>query len=107
MHEPTFLILCSLVPAPLHGYGIIGAVQELSGGRVRLRPGTLYTALERLAGEGLLAVDREEVVGGRLRRYHRITSRGREALEAEAARLEANAATARHRLGPGPVAGAA
>ncbi|MCC6833233.1 MAG: helix-turn-helix transcriptional regulator [Thermoleophilia bacterium] len=107
MHEPTFLILCSLAPAPLHGYGIIGAVEELSGGRVRLRPGTLYTALDRLARDGTLAVDREEVVEGRLRRYYRITAEGRNALASEASRLEANAATARHRLRSRPAGGTA
>ena len=48
LREPTFFVLTALLPAPLHGYGIIKAVEEMSDGRVRLRAGTLYAALERL-----------------------------------------------------------
>jgi DNA-binding PadR family transcriptional regulator len=77
---------------------VIGDVESLSGGRVRLRPGTLYTALDRLRGEGLIEVDREEIVDSRLRRYYRITSAGEERLAAEAARLHANASAAMSRL---------
>ena len=53
LREPTFLILAALAPQPLHGYAIIGEVAALSGGRLALRPGTLYGALDRLADEGL------------------------------------------------------
>ena len=98
VREPTFLILAAVSPQPLHGYGIQQAVEELSTGRVRLRAGTLYTALDRLVGEGSLALDREEVVEGRLRRYYRITDAGLALLRAEIERLEANAATARSQL---------
>ena len=49
MQEPTFLILTALAAQPLHGYGVIQAVRELSGGDVVLRAGTLYGALDRLA----------------------------------------------------------
>lgn len=69
-----------------------------SRSRVRLRAGTLYSALDRMVGQGWLAVDREEVVDGRLRRYYRITSLGAEVLDHEAAQLEAHARTARHQL---------
>jgi len=98
MREPTFLILAAVVPAPLHGYGIIQAVAHLSGDRVRLRAGTLYAALDRLVGEGSLVVDREEVVDGRLRRYYRITAAGLDALRQGVERLEANASAARGQL---------
>ena len=60
-----------------------------------LRPGTLYGALDRLAAEGLLEADREEVVNGRLRRYYRLTDAGAAVLEQEAARLQHNADAAR------------
>ncbi|MGH3201091.1 MAG: PadR family transcriptional regulator [Streptosporangiaceae bacterium] len=43
MQEATFLILTALADRSQHGYGIITDVAEISGGRVRLRPGTLYT----------------------------------------------------------------
>ena len=98
LREPTFLILAALAPQPLHGYAIIGEVASLSGGRLELRPGTLYGALDRLAAEGLLEPDREEVIEGRLRRYYRLTDSGAGVLEQEAARLQHNADAARQRL---------
>lgn len=98
LREPTFLILAALAPAPLHGYGILRAVERLSGGRVRLRAGTLYTALDRLVGEGALVVDGEEVVEGRLRRYYRLTDAGLDVLRRGVDDLEANAAAARDQL---------
>lgn len=105
LREPTFLILAAVAPGPLHGYGIIRTVSELSDGRVTLRAGTLYSALDRMLGDGWLVEGGEEVVDGRLRRYYRITPTGAEVLDRETARLEANAAAARIRLAmldPGP-----
>jgi DNA-binding PadR family transcriptional regulator len=98
MQEATFLILTALAAGTQHGYGIITDVQEISGGRVRLRAGTLYTALDRLRAEELIGVDREEIVDGRLRRYYRLTLKGSELLAAEATRLKVNAAAALSRL---------
>ena len=98
MHEPTFLILTALADEPRHGYGVMQEVTALSSGRVTLRPGTLYAALDRLTAEGLVAVDREEVVDSRLRRYYRLTGAGAGALSEESARLTANVAAARRRL---------
>ena len=98
MQEPTFLILAAIADEPRHGYGVIQEVATLSGGRVTLRPGTLYAALDRLVAEGLAAVEREEVVASRLRRYYRLTADGATALSEESARLAANAAAARRRL---------
>jgi DNA-binding PadR family transcriptional regulator len=100
MQEATFLILTSLAERSQHGYGIINDVADISGGRVRLRAGTLYTALDRLRMDGLVEVDREEVVEGRLRRYYQLTPSGTKLLAAEAARLQANAAVAMRRLDP-------
>jgi DNA-binding PadR family transcriptional regulator len=94
MREATFLILTALADGSQHGYGIITEVQQISGGRVRLRAGTLYTALDRLRTDGLIGVDREEIVEGRLRRYYRLTPEGTRRLAAEAARLQTNATAA-------------
>jgi DNA-binding PadR family transcriptional regulator len=99
MQEATFLILTSLASGSQHGYGIISDVGAISDGRVRLRAGTLYSALERLRVDGLVRVDREEVVESRLRRYYRLTPDGKKQLAAEASRLQADAATAFGRLG--------
>jgi DNA-binding PadR family transcriptional regulator len=98
MQEATYLILTALAAGSQHGYGIIADVTEISGGRVRLRAGTLYTALDRLRADGLIAVDREEVVDNRLRRYYRLTPEGESRLAAEAVRLHANATAAIGRL---------
>ena len=99
MQEPTFLILTALAADPQHGYGIMTDVGRISEGRVRLRAGTLYAALDRLRAEGLVETDREEIVDTRLRRYYRITAEGSARLEAEVRRLRANAAAAARRLG--------
>jgi DNA-binding PadR family transcriptional regulator len=112
MQEPTFLILTALADSAQHGYGIMTDVAGISGGRVKLRAGTLYAALDRLLGDGVVGVDREEIVEGRLRRYYRLTSAGAELLAAEAARLTANASIATKRLrrlrtGGAPAGGAA
>ena len=98
MQEATFLILTALAAGTQHGYGILADVGQISGGRVRLRPGTLYTALDRLRGDGLIEVDREEIVDGRLRRYYRLTNDGRRALAEEAELRAATASVVRARL---------
>ena len=98
MQEPTFLILAALAEQPLHGYGVIQAVVSLSDGDVKLRPGTLYGALDRLAEQGLVEVDREEAVEGRLRRYYRLTDSGAGALSAEIERVRRNASAAEQQL---------
>ena len=100
MQEATFLILTALAAGSQHGYGIITDVQAISGGRVQLKAGTLYAALERLRADKLVEVDREEIVDSRLRRYYRLTPAGAEQLAAEAARLQANAGVAMSRLKP-------
>ncbi|WP_433323913.1 PadR family transcriptional regulator [Spirillospora sp. CA-294931] len=98
MQEPTFLILTALADEARHGYGIITEVEQISGGRVRLRAGTLYAALDRLQGDGLIATDREEVVEGRLRRYYTLTAHGAERLATEVERIRARADAAARRL---------
>ena len=98
MQEATFLILTALAAGSQHGYGIITDVTQISGGRVRLQAGTLYSALDRLLAAGLVLVDREEVVDGRLRRYYQLTQAGSRLLAAEADRLAANVRAAQRRL---------
>jgi DNA-binding PadR family transcriptional regulator len=107
MQEPTFLILTSLAAGPQHGYGVITDVMSISEERVRLRAGTLYAALERLSDEGLIEVDREEIVDGRARRYYRLTGEGASRLAAEAERLSKHARLAKARLRALPAGGLA
>jgi DNA-binding PadR family transcriptional regulator len=84
-------VLASLLSGPLHGYAIIKQAAALSDGRVRLATGTLYTALDRLSGEGYVQLVSEEVVNGRIRRSYGLTEPGSAALVAEAKRLAAAA----------------
>lgn len=99
MREPSFLILAAIASGRSFGYRVIQDVERLSEGRVKLRAGTLYAALDRLESDGLLVLDGQEVVDGRNRRYYAITPAGREALQEEIARIESNAAAARIQLG--------
>lgn len=98
MREPSFLILTALASGPLHGYAVITEVAGISEGRVRLRAGTLYAALERLAEEGLVRPAGEQVVDGRLRRYFELSEHGEEVLAEEVVRLRRNAERATVRL---------
>ncbi|MFD1536128.1 PadR family transcriptional regulator [Nonomuraea guangzhouensis] len=99
LREQSYLVLLALSEGPLHGYGVIKAVRELSEERVRLGAGTLYGALDRLTEAGLARVVSEEVVDGRNRRYYELTAQGAELLTEETARLTRLAATAQRRLG--------
>lgn len=96
--EPAFLILTALADQPLHGYGMIEDVKRISDGAVTLHAGTLYTVLDRLNKDGMIEVDREEVVQSRLRRYYRLTGLGAQRLAAESARLTRHANAANQRL---------
>jgi DNA-binding PadR family transcriptional regulator len=98
LQEPTFLILTALAAGPQHGYGIMTDVARISGDRVKLRAGTLYAALDRLRSDGIIDVDREEVVDSRLRRYYKLTQTGITVLDEEASRMQANARVAASRL---------
>lgn len=98
MREQSYLVLLALTEGPLHGYGVIKVVQEITAGRVRLGAGTLYSALDRLAAEGLAAVTSEEVVEGRHRRYYELTGQGRQVLAEETERVSQLANAAQRRL---------
>src|SRR3954469_20985919 len=98
LREPTFLVLTALAAEPQHGYAVIEDVARITDGRVRLRAGTLYAALDRLCQDGLIVVDREEIVRSRLRRYYRLTAAGADRLATEAARLRHQATVADGRL---------
>jgi len=104
LREPTFLMLAALAGEPMHGYGLIAEVARLSDGRISLRPGTLYGALDRLVDAGLVSVDHEEVVDGRLRRYYRLTEPGGTLLVAETERMRRNVKAATSKLRAAKVA---
>ena len=83
--EGVYYILLSLLQ-PLHGYGIIQNVENLSGGRVRLAAGTLYGAINTLLEKGWIAALEGEA-DSRKKEYV-ITELGREMLNKELQRLE-------------------
>ena len=71
--------------SPLHGYGIMQRVREMSDGRVSVGPGTLYGALATLAGKGWIEPVGE---GGDRKKEYVITNTGREVIKREIERLE-------------------
>ena len=83
--EAVYYILLSL-QTPLHGYGIMQRVEQMSGGRVRLAAGTLYGALNALLEKGW--IEALPVEAGSRKKEYRITAAGKAAVEAELARLE-------------------
>lgn len=86
----AFHILVSLTDEDLHGYEIMRRVQEQTGGRTRMGPGTLYSSIQVLLEAGFIAEVEskatEEPNDGR-RRYYRLTTSGRKACRTEAERL--------------------
>ncbi len=92
----VLLILMSMMGGATHGYEIRKEVKRLSEGSVALDPGTLYRHLGRLLDEGYIAEseDRPDDDDPR-RRYYELTEAGAEALQVEAQRMEALAATVR------------
>jgi DNA-binding PadR family transcriptional regulator len=97
LRPASYFVLAALLDGPLHGYAISARARELSDGSVRLTAGTLYGALERMAAQGLVQMDREEIVDGRLRRYYRLSDQGRQAVTREADRLAAAARVVQQR----------
>ncbi|WP_181768652.1 PadR family transcriptional regulator [Streptomyces albidus (ex Kaewkla and Franco 2022)] len=98
MTQTAFFVLVALTDEPRHGYGILQEVDSLSEGRVQLRIGSLYGALDRLTEDELIELDREEAHQGRLRRYYRLTDEGEAALSEEAERMAEGARTATRRV---------
>lgn len=87
--EAVYFILLSLLE-PMHGYGIIQLTEKLSDGRVRLAAGTLYGAINTLLEKGWICSTGENR-DSRKKEYV-ITSRGKEVLRGEVARLSSLAA---------------
>ena len=83
--EALFYILLA-VRKPNHGYGITQEVEELTGGRVTLGPGTLYGAIQSLAKKDWIRIYSEDTESRKKKEYL-ITDEGRAVFEAERARL--------------------
>ena len=73
------MLLAALEDGPQHGYAVIEALRQSTGGRLDLPTGTIYPALRRLEQAGLITGS-WSVVGGRRRREYRLTAAGSRAL---------------------------
>lgn len=100
----VFHIMLALADGDSHGYGIMQEVDAMTGGRMRLGPGTLYRSMQRMAVDGYieelpLQLDSEH--DDERRRYYRLTTLGFAVARAEATRLAelVSAATRRKLLG--------
>lgn len=76
------LLLAVLEDGPRHGYGVIEAMRQDSGGTFDLPSGTVYPALHRLERAGFIK-SRWSMVGGRRRRSYELTAAGRRTLREE------------------------
>lgn len=83
--EAVYYILLSLTK-PMHGYGIMQNVEQLSNGRVKLAAGTLYGALSTLLEKGWINAFSEE--NKSRKKEYLITDKGKEILYAEINRLK-------------------
>jgi len=92
MTEQVFHILIALADRDLHGYAIMQDVATRTNGNMRLSPGTLYGSIKRLLEQGLIV----ELEADDRRRYYRLTSEGRRAVQNEANRLVKLVDQARH-----------
>ncbi len=94
----VYEILVALADEERHGYAIMQEVEERTGGRTTLRPGTLYRAVDRLIDQQLIEESDERPDpewDDERRRYYRLTRLGRQVVTAEAERLASAVSSAR------------
>lgn len=95
--EVMYYILLTLL-TPLHGYGVIKKVEQISSGRVILAAGTLYGAISTLLNNKLIVLIGEDENNKR-RKLYQITDNGKELLEYEIQRLSSMAQSGRDEIG--------
>lgn len=102
MNILDYYVILALAGGPQYGYAIREMVADESGGSVEPRAGTLYRVIARLITDGFVkettSAETHEPHPGHARRYYMLTSGGRKALAAEAARLKRTATLAEKRL---------
>jgi len=84
----AFLILFALASGDKHGYAIMQEARKLSDHTVQIGPATLYTTIQRLLDANRIHEVPGPKEGDSRRRYYRLTSAGKSALQAEIARME-------------------
>lgn len=93
-----FHVLVALAEDDRHGYAILKAVSDRTGGAVELSTGTLYSMIKRLLAEGLIVESLRRPAAAEddeRRKYYRLTDFGHRVLAAEAVRLQSLVAAAR------------
>ena len=78
------LVLKAVSLGPLHGYGVLLRIQQISKGTLEIQQGSLYPALYRLERDGWIASEWGESENNRKAKYYRLTAAGKRQLEAEA-----------------------
>ncbi len=99
----TLHILVALAGGEKHGYAIMGEIEALTDGSVRMGPGTLYGSIKRMLTDGLIEETDERPdpeLDDQRRRYYRLTGLGQQVCDAELARLRALLERAAARLRP-------
>lgn len=79
------LILKAVSLRPLHGYGVLLRIAQISGNALQIPQGSLYPALYRLERQGLIEAEWGESDNNRKAKYYTITTGGRRRLKEEAA----------------------
>jgi PadR family transcriptional regulator PadR len=77
------LILKAVSLGPLHGYGVLLRIQQISGDQLSIQQGSLYPALFRLEHQGLIASEWGESDNKRRAKFYRLTASGRRQLRSE------------------------
>jgi len=77
------LVLKTLSRAPMHGYGIVQRIQQVSEDELRVEEGSLYPALHRMEQAGWISAEWKESETGRRAKYYRLTPAGRKRLAEE------------------------
>lgn len=77
------LILKAVSLGPLHGYGVLLRIQQISGERLEIQQGSLYPALYRLEHQGWIASEWGESENKRKAKYYRLTAAGKRQLHSE------------------------
>ena len=80
------LILKAVSLGPLHGYGVLLRIGQISGQTLLIEQGALYPALFRLVRQGLLKASWDRSDNNRRAKFYRLTKPGRKQLEAETKR---------------------
>jgi len=80
------LILKAVSLGPLHGYGVLLRIQQISQDRLKIEQGSLYPALYRLEAHGWIASEWGESENKRKAKYYRLTAAGKRRFETETAK---------------------